>query len=412
MQPPPLPRSARRPDRSWRYLLLAFTLATGGFIFWCIDEPPPDVSDLQFEPLALTATDNAYVLLTRASEQADQKLVLDSDDEELLSEINTGEPWNEDKVAAWLSALEPVWPLYEQAARTPLSQAPIPKSPEDLFPEIGRIRQLSQLSLLRARRSLRQNDPETAIAQALITMEAGKRMTESRGSLITYLTGIAIKSSALPIIVEAARHPACPTSAIRESIVRIETNRSPDEALAYAFRAELYFGEGVFKIVESRGMASLRGNNDSNPAMRLVPRIPLIYKGNQTRRIHAEFLREALRQVGGDAASLKRYREQQRAYFKKRSYNPDNFVGRMLLHIVTPTATALVQSQIKDHSRLSAHQALIAALAYQRDHGKAPTRSTNLSPPISTLSRRITSPAPLSNMTPLWERFGPQVKTT
>ncbi|MBC8039312.1 MAG: hypothetical protein H7Y06_02100 [Opitutaceae bacterium] len=380
MQPPPLPCSTRRPGRLWIYLLLAFTLATGGFIVWSLDEAPPDVSDLKFEPLALAETDNAYVLLTRAAEQAEQRLTLDPEDKTYLDEMSDGHAWDEDRVTKWLLALDPVWPLYEQAARTPLAQAPIAKSPEDIFPEIGRIRQLSQLSLLRARHSLRKNDPEAAVTQALITMEAGKRMTESRGSLITYLTGMAIKSFALPIIAEAARHPTCPANVIRDTVAHMESNRSPDESLAYALRAELYFCEGVLKIVETRGMSDLDGNYGSSAAMRLAPRIPLIYKGNKTRRIYAEFLREAIRQVGGNAASLRLYREQQNAYFKKRSYNPDNFVGRLILHIVTPTSASLVKSQLTEQSRISTHQALIAALAYQRERGKAPDSLDQLVP--------------------------------
>jgi hypothetical protein len=294
--------------------------------------------------------------------------------------MNAGETWDEDQVSKWLGALNLVWPLFEQAARTPRSQAPIPKSPEENFPEVGSIRRLSHLSLLRARQSLRQGNPETAINQALTTMDTGKRMTESRGSLITYLTGIAIKSSALPIIIEAARHPACPASVIRDTLVRIEGNRSPNDALAYAFRAELYFCEGVLKIVETRGMQSLAGNRDSNAAMRMAPRIPLIYKRNKTRRIYAEFLREALRQIGSDAASLKRYRERQNAYLKNFRYNPDNLIGRMILNIVTPTTAALVKTQITDQSRLSAHQSQLAALLYQREHGKAPDSLEQLVP--------------------------------
>ncbi|MBC8040108.1 MAG: hypothetical protein H7Y06_06175 [Opitutaceae bacterium] len=364
----------------WIYLLLVFTLATGGLIFWSLDEAPPDVSDLKFEPLALAETDNAYVLLTRAAEQAGQQFTLDHEDDELLSETIAGKTWDEDQVAEWLGALESVWPLYEQAARTPRSQAPIPKSPEDKIPEIGLIRKLSQLSLLRARQSLLKNDPETAIAQALTTMEAGKRMTESRGSLITYLTGIAIKSSALPIIVEAVRHPACPVSVMRDTLVHIEANRSPDESLAYAFRSELFFFEGALTMVEKQGMTSLSGDDNASAAIRFAPRIPLIYKRNKTLRIYADCLREALIQVGGDIASLKRYREQQNIYFSKFSFNPDNIVGRIILRVVTPTWDSVVKAQLKEQSRISSYQAQLAALAYQREHSKAPGSLDQLVP--------------------------------
>jgi hypothetical protein len=167
---------------------------------------------------------------------------------------------------------------------------------------------------------------------------------------------------------------------MRETIARIEFNRSPDDALTYALRTELYFCEGVLKIVETQGMPELDGNNHSNAAMRLAPRIPLIYKGNKTRRIYAEFLREAISQVEGDAVSLRRYREQQKACFKKFSYNPDNIIGRMVLNIVTPTSSALIKTHLTRQSFFSAHQALIAALAYQREHGKAPDSLDQLVP--------------------------------
>ncbi len=378
--PSPDQPSAHRSRRIWIYLLVIFTFAIGGLVAWSLDEAPPDVSDLKFEPLALADTDNAYILLARVAEQADRLLTLSPDDKKILDTLSDGQAWNDDRVDEWLRALESVWPHYEQAARTPRSQAPIHTSPEATSPEIGHIQRLSQLSLLRARQSLRKNNPEAAIAQALISTEAGKRIAESRGSIISYLTGTAIQHFSLSIITEAARHPGCPVSVMRDTIKRLDETRTSHEALAYAFRSELYFCEGVLKIVESGGPDTPENSYLNNPLLRLGPGIPLIYKGNKTRRIYADQLRDAIRHIGTDSKSLMLYREYVSAYYKRRSYNPDNMVGRMVLNIVTPTASALIKTHHTRLSWLSAHQALIAALVYERENGKAPDTLDQLVP--------------------------------
>jgi hypothetical protein len=380
--PPPLPYEHRRPRHVlWVWLAIPFVIF-GFYIAICsLDEKPHNVSDLTFEPLALADTENAYEQLAFAAAQAAETLSLTEQDKDKRDSFIAGETWDQSQVSAWLVALSSTWPRYEQAARLPQSQGPIPQSPEDVFPEIGQIQRLCQFQLLRAREALHRNDSQAALTYALTNLHAGSRIADSRSSLICYLTGIAIRTSALAVILEAARHPDCPPALIRETARQLDSLRSTVESLAYSFRGELYFANGALAIVEKNGLGSLADVDSSSLIFRLVPRIQILYKGNKTRRIYADSLREAISHINADATELILYREQINSRRKDNlSRNPDNAIGRIFLAIVTPTWPALVHSHVNDESRVSAYQALLAILAYQRDYGAPPRTLDQLVP--------------------------------
>lgn len=84
-------------------------------VVWSLDEPPPDVSDLLYEPLQLTAEENAYVQLSRVAHHL--ATINAGADLDQLDEFTSGEAWDEAKISAWLAPLDPVWAEYEAAAR-------------------------------------------------------------------------------------------------------------------------------------------------------------------------------------------------------------------------------------------------------------------------------------------------------
>jgi len=379
--PPAVPAPLTRPRRRrWPYVLGIVALLLGLLVIASLDEPPPDLSDLTFEPLPLAPSENAYVLLTAAAERAQQLLPLTDEDRDALDSFLDGEAWNDAKISAWMTTLSPVWPEWERAAHTPLSQAPILHSPSDLIPEVGLIQNLSNLSRLRALKSLNDGRPDEAIAIALLTMEAGLRLEQSRGSLITYLSGSAIKTKACEVITKAARNPASSSLVLKETPQKIAALRSSTEALGYSFRSEIYLLNGVLRLTKEKGISALPDIQE--PAfMRLAAHFPLSNKPNKTRRLHAESVREALTYLNANSVKSKIYGETLATrHANLFLLNPNNFMGTIVLRIVVPAWPTIIRSYATSQSRLSATQALLAALLYQRDHGTPPASLDALVP--------------------------------
>lgn len=345
-------------------------MVLAAYAVWSLDEPPPDVSDLVYEPSQLTDDENAYVQLSRVAQHL-TTLNAETDFDE-LDDFVAGEAWNEVKVSAWLAPLDPIWPEYEAAARLQYSQGVIPKSIDTPLPEIGQMMRLAKLSTLRARIHLRADQPDKALSVLSASLAAGRLIQESRSTLISYLTGVTVQSMTLKLIQEAARHPDVSPTALREAIATLQKNRVAADALGYAFRSELYFFESAVALAPRESRYA-----------RLMVTIPGLYKPNKTRRIYAEYLRGAVRLAGSDLAEINASKPTTDAMLAGlRRRTPENIFGRMLLQIVMPTLSKIAEKHLRHASEISITQALIAVRIHEKQQGALPASLADLTPAI------------------------------
>jgi hypothetical protein len=367
---PPRPLPVR--TRLWPWIVGPLLLVLVAIVIWSLDEPPPDVGDLEFEPLQLPDNENAFVQLTRVAQRFANLHAGTKIDDEQLDDFIAGKAWDATKAAEWLAPLDPVWPEYEEAVKIPKSQGVIATSPDVLRPEIGQVRALSELSLLRARARLHSNDPDEALRIAFTSLQAGGLFQESRSSLLDYLVGVSLQSRALTLIQDAARHPASSITLLTAALAVLEENRVDPEALRYSLRSELYFYDGAIEMI-ARDQAGAR----------MVLMVPGIYKPNKTRRIYAEILREAVHAAGSDLAGLDELKRRTEKLSKQmQTRGPENMVGRIILNIITPASGGIVESHTKQASRVSVTQALLAVRIYEKKHGGLPASLAELTPAI------------------------------
>lgn len=361
--PPPLPFKQKSRARWWIPALAIFGISVIAWSVYARDEAPPRDDDLLSPPLKLSDQENAYVQLSQVAGRLVGILDLSENEAALLEEMRRGENWDESKATLWLSKAAPFWSSYEYAAQIEASQAPLLISPETRVPEIGQIRTLGRLSLIRARQLLRADHPDDALNIVCIQLFVGKRMQESRGSIICYLTGVGLKIDALAAIYDIAAHPRVSSAALQQALAAIKDCRSSSETLANAFRSELRFYDGTVHLMRQEGTPWSTGHEKS--LMHGVAlRFPGLFKPNKTRRIYIDNLRVALRHIDSAAEDLEAYQVEVKA---PNLFRPENIIGDIFLNIITPTWKSLIRSRHTEETSLSLHQATIAAILYQRE---------------------------------------------
>lgn len=361
------PKAGRGRSPLWSWITGGLLVVVIAFVVMSLDEAPPDVSDLRFEPLALSEDENAYVQLSRVAERVDS--IHSGTDFDRMDDFVSGDEWDAAVVSAWLAPLDPVWPEYEAAVRLRQSQGLVPTSVDTVVPEIGQMMKLARLATLRARERIRAGQPDEALRIASTSLAAGRLIQESRSTLIAYLTGVAIHSMTFKVIQEAARHPDVSSSALLDAIAELEKNRVAPEALGYAFRGELYFYDAAEKMLRIE-----------YPRARLIPGA---YKPNKTRRIMADYLREIVGVAGQDIGALDAARRRGDVIVSGVSRRvPENIIGRMFLQIVMPTVSKIAERYLRNASEISVTQTLLAVRLHEKERGALPASLAELVPGV------------------------------
>src|SRR5690606_3969828 len=103
-------------------------------------------------------------------------------------------------------------------------------------------------------------------------------------------------------------------------------------------------------------------------------RLKLLFKPNQTIRLHADYTRRFISLAHTDQRALGASNLDQDFAAKnnpKNGFNPVNLVGRLILSMTTGRMQPMLADTFDHQSRLSATQAYLAVRAYQQNHDGA-----------------------------------------
>lgn len=352
-----------------------------GLILWSQDDPAPDVSDFIFEPLRLPEDQNAYAVITKAAQLISSRELTD-EEENTLAAMLKGDAWDESIAQACVSDLAPAWPLIERITEIPEGQTPWISALSDVIPEIGPIQRLSNLIKIRALAQARSGHPDEGLRSALIAVTLAHRIEESRGVLIHFLSGSAIKRSALNTIQWIVVYQKPSNEALLSTLRALSASRASTRSLSLAFYSELrIFEDGIGIMQRDRSGAQLDGS--PRPWLHLLPR-SLLLKPNKTRTTYVRLMRASANAVDAplprQAALLNPARSELDRVVKSARWTPNNFVGRIYLGIITPTTSALLTSGLRAQSGISACEALLALRLYKNTQGEFPASLEALVP--------------------------------
>lgn len=289
-------RRARRRGLAWLFggFALIFGLIVWGLV---ADEAPPDTSDLRVVFKHPPDEQNAYALLSKLAASLPPEPDEATPDERHFARIFSTEPdqqvaWNQAVVAAVLSRYPP--DLAEQtraALAAPECEAPEVKSYKDTIPEISRFRHLAKTLTKLSALAWHAGDHRGAADQNLLTLQLGRRISQSRGPLVTVLTGAAVQRSALGSIQAHLDDPTITADLVRSYLARIPEH---EIAIIDYHTAHKLEHTGFFVIVaqdvRSEGLGMFTGGKP-NKTLDFVGTLPGAYQPNRTIRWHAEFTR-------------------------------------------------------------------------------------------------------------------------
>jgi hypothetical protein len=359
-------------------LLVLTALLVGHYLRQTRDEPPPDLTDLEIpRPPEIPDEQNAYALLARVAAAVGQSPLIEPRKADINALVD-GTRQDDALAGEILAHVETlgVWTQVTNALAAPEAQGSWPTSLDSPMPEIGPIRFLSRLMVLRATDEARRGDTRQAVQTLRDIFAIGTILENSSTTLICYLTGLAIKTSAL----DATRHIAAtqPLSGedIRSAIATVRASRINPENTQRAYRTELnFFRLCLDEVVrQPKHLLELSPETDNPRSTRrsltILQKFRLTFKPNKSTRLYAEDLREILPLIGQDGTALK-------AVFPPGTpeypplLNPDNYLGHVLLRIITPTWPQILQTDIRHETAISGTEAFLALRLYAREHDNA-----------------------------------------
>ncbi len=388
---PLLPRPKRRWS-IWRKMSATFGLLLLAGVLWPFlspDEPPPDDHDIVFEPHILTDDQNAYALIAKAvalikDNFANSSRVGADYDDHLAnqrSDMVRGKNWDAALAKQWLDGTDEIWALREQAVRTAQGQAPWGSSPDLIIPTLGRLLTLAQLAQIRAWDLAHNGKSDQAIESLIIDLRIAQRIQESQGTLIHFLQAISCRSMTLDSLRGIATEFKPSDIVLRAVLLQLQKARLDQEAFAHSMRSDYRLLNWILEVV-AKGQPL--GPDTPLPALlRIGAHIPLLLKPNKTRRIYLDYLRQNLGAIDRAAGARGNLRSpESQAVFdpENNDLSPNNFLGRKILAIVTPTYEGILHGRLRAQSTISATEAFLALVLYHREHGELPVTLAALVP--------------------------------
>lgn len=378
------PDATGKPSRqAWWFIVLPLLgLLILSFACWCFDEPPPNVSDLVFEPLNLPDERNAYAVLTKAA-LISPAPEWTSEEDEKLDAMFAGEDWDDALAHTCLANLAPAWPLLEEATRMQEGQTPWVTSYSDRLTELTPLNKKLGFAQIKALSEARSGNPDEGLNTALVMLAVGRRLEDSRGALMHYLTGVSASTFSLRTITWiVANHPPS-REMLHRALDGVSASRIDSRALTLALYTELRPFESMLTQLRQNGIGALDGRKLS-PWLQPISHIPIILKPNRTRRIYTDYLRRSVSLIDRPLDELKTNaflsnfdQDHIRGRFP---FSPDNILGRKFLEIVTPPTFGLLRTRLRNQSLISCTEAFLALHLYKCDHGEFPATLDTLVP--------------------------------
>ncbi len=347
------------------------------YFCWARDEPPPNLTDLEVpRPPELPENQNAYALLVRAAAAAQNPLhkTRRTDINALLEGTRQDDALRQELLAH--ADAQGVWPLVAQALAAPRSQAAWPESFDSEYPETGQLRPLAWLMILRATDEARRGDTRKSLQTLRDIFAIGTVIENGSTTLIHHLTAIAIKTQALDATRRVAITHPLSCDDLRFALATVRASRLNPENTRRTFRMELNsFHLALDNITNPKTRGSFRrllgGYTPFNvKSLGFDPKLTPLLKRNKTTRLYAERLREVIRLIGQDGTAITTSNID--APFEPSSkIHQENYLGRVLLNLVSPSWSKLLQTGVRHESAFSATEAFLALRHYALDHDRA-----------------------------------------
>jgi hypothetical protein len=348
------------------------------------DEPPPDISDLRVDYTRPPEADNGYALLSKLTASLPSAPNENSPEERHFARIFENKvAWNREIVAGVLGRYPPTLvDSVRRALEAPEFEAPEVQSYEDAQPEIGRFRSLAQILTQQARLAWENQDHAKATELNLLVLKLGSLISQSRGPLITVLSGTAIETIAFGSIQKHADADSITPESLRHYLTQLGHYEIRPDDYHIAYKLETVVFANTLKSLKGSDLMSLAGGKKTPWASAAM--LPGLWQPNRTVGWHADFIRAAISETpselssGPSAASARLMEHIDGVPWPRRA---QNITGRILLAIVAPVLGKLNITCHRARASTRLTQIYAALRLYHREHqGALPSSLDELVP--------------------------------
>lgn len=361
-----------------------------------LDESPPDDSALIVPRPEIPDDQNGYAFFLQAREavfwphsKAWQEMEGFPEEpktadrewpglEEAVEEMNDDKAWWPVTASAIVDRNGRTLELVAKALAAPHYQRPKPVGLEAFgADDVGADLNVARVLALRVRVLARDGKDEAALQQAEDLARLGHRIDGSKGYLVTYLVGEAIRSMGCYEIRSLLKKTTVPPERLKVLADRLGECTDSSAALADTLRVEYEWGMSVTdKAVTGHG-SGLRDIPGSSLGW-----LPFMYRPNQTRRLFADFYSQAVASVGKPMSEVDL--PDPRDYFRSgwpRIIYRGNFLGYCSYAMMVPAVRGFVRGQksrMETEGRIT--RTLVAMKAFKARTGRLPQSLDELVP--------------------------------
>lgn len=356
------------------------------------DIAPIDDSDLRLDVVRIPDVENAYFDLIKI-----EKVIYSPKDQQTkISDIANGKNWDERFVNELLSRNKDTLQYFKDAAHKPRFQDPIPADPQNISPDaplppLNSWRNAARLSSIQAQYLVRQDRDKEAIEEALNSIYVGQELTNSQGSIIQYLVGLAIKRIGLTTLQSVISLSNLDNTELKRYAEKLNDFYDTKGGLISALRAEYKFLNSALDLIIV-GMAQEKGTIEVSPAAEELIKSGNIsgvklnfyyFQPNKTKLLIAKYMREKINTLHKSCHEITiidtTTKDSQRPSIA-RLYFTENAIGNILTSATKAAFNNTAAQPCDTNALIAATRAMIGIKAFKNDTGSYPTSLNELVP--------------------------------
>ena len=356
-------------------LILGFTILQGLMLI-THDIPKPDDSDLQLSAINIPEEQNSYYVLMEVKDKVywpQEEIDKNGINDELSNKI--------------LQNNEQAMNAFERAVALPIFQQPELENPKNYEASLVLqstifIRNLAKANALKASLLFKQGREKEAFDQSLKTIKMGQIVQDGQGSLMNYLTGLAIKEIGLKNLRSLIPNSHLPSSDLLYYINELNKYEESKLALQKTLKVDYIMiinsqEEEINKVFRGEKLA------EDNEIFKDIPPFAIrsfyYYKPNKTRLLFMETYRNFLSNAGKKDYAEVIHKEDNRPTTLFVIFS-ENAIGKILSNIIGVSFDSLFTKRFEENFSVKATQLLLALKAYEQDTGNLPSSLQDLIP--------------------------------
>jgi len=367
--------------------LIAFAvgiaLSTVGYLL-SRDCPPPQDDDLRVQRLDIPEKENAFYYFELAADE-----LAWPDDEETKQRVDAmlkQEQWDGELADELIQKNSATFKYIEQGLACAHLQVPEIKSIDALIPYLAPWRDLARLTSLRVLWFFKQGKEKEAFDEAMKAVKFGHMIEGSKGRLIHYLMGMAVKEIGLnrmrAMIPDTGLQPEL-LKGYAEALANYEAN---EEGLADTFRVEYMVQANVIDDVASGvrdldlGKVDMEERNHTKKGYS-----GYFFQPNKTKRLLAEMYRGCISNIPRtwaerDYSGPPEPPEDPGFLIVAKYAISGNAIGEILVPMLAPAMEGFQSAKCRIDLSVSITRLLLALKAYKTDTGELPLSLDELVP--------------------------------